>query len=528
MTWWTDDTALPDPHGKGARAVKFIELLRLHEGKLAGQRFKLAPWQRRIVQRIYGDTGEDGRRKVRTVFILLPRGNGKTTLCSGLGLLHLVGPEKEAAGQVIVAASDREQASIAYNAASGMIAQERELKTRTKVLPSYKTIQHAGSRSVMRAISHEAYTKHGMSISCLIADEVHAWPKREMWDVLRGSMGKREEPLTIVITTAGSGSKGLAWELYEYAKKVADGSVIDETFLPIIFEADKDADWLDEDVWRAVNPAVASGFRRIEEMRESARQAAEIPAQREAFKRYYLNMWSDGAPDPWLDMEVYDRGADPIDEDDLLGQPCWLGVDLSSTQDLTAVVAAFRNEDGGYTLLPHFFCPADNLAKRQERDQIPYLRWAAEGYLTATPGNVVDYGFVEEAIAEMATKYLIQELAIDPAMSAGIVPRLQDMGLNVVHFRQGWISMTPAVKETERALLAGKVQHGGHPVLRWNFGNAVIDTGPMGDTARFSKAKSAEKIDGAVAAAMAIARAQSSDTGPSIFESDWIDEIAFA
>lgn len=528
MGWWTDDTPLPDPHGKGARAVKFIELLKLHEGRLAGQRFKLAKWQRRIVQRIYGDTDDNGLRKVRTVFILLPRGNGKTTLCAGLGLLHLVGPEREPGGQVIVAASDREQASIAFRAASGMIAQERALKSRTKVLPSYKSIQHAGSRSEMRAISHEAYTKHGMSISCLIADEVHAWPKREMWDVLRGSMGKREEPLTIVITTAGSGVDNLAHGLYDYAKKVADGTVVDETFLPIIFEADKEADWLDEDVWRAVNPAIASGFRRIEEMRESARQAQEMPAEREAFKRYYLNMWSDGAPDPWLDMDVYDRGSEPIDEGALLGQPCWLGVDLSSTQDLTAVVAAFRDDDGGYTLLPHFFCPEDNLAKRQERDQVPYLRWAEEGFLTATPGNVVDYGYVEEVIADLMTKYLVQELAIDPAMSAGIVPRLQDLGANVILFRQGWLSMTPAIKETERALLSGKVRHGGHPVLRWNFNNAVIDPGPMGDTARFTKAKSAEKIDGAVAAAMAIARAQASDAGASIFESDWIEDINFA
>lgn len=528
MAWWTDDTPLPDPHGRGARAVKFIELLKLHEGRLAGQRFKLAKWQRRIVQRIYGDTAEDGRRKIRTVFILLPRGNGKTTLCAGLGLLHLVGPEKEAGGQVVVAASDREQASIAYNAAAGMIAQEPALKKRTRVLPSYKTIKQESLRSTMRAISHEAYSKHGLSISCLIADEVHAWPKRELWDVLRGSMGKREEPLTIVITTAGSGTQGLAWELYDYAKKVADGTVVDDTFLPVLFEADKDADWLDEDVWRAVNPAVASGFRRIEEMRESARQAAEIPAQREAFKRYYLNMWSDGAPAPWLDMDVYDRCADPIDMAELEGRPCWLGVDLSSTQDLTAVVAAFVDDNGSYVLLPHFFCPEDNLAKRQERDQIPYVRWVEEGFLTATPGNVIDYGHVEEVIADMASRYLIQELAIDPAMSAGIVPRLQDMGINVVQFRQGWITMTPAVKETERALLSGKVRHGGHPVLRWNFGNAVIDRGPMGDTARFSKLKSAEKIDGAVAAAMAIARAQASESGPSIYESEVFEELAFA
>lgn len=528
MSWWNDDSPIADPEGKGARAVKFIQLLRLHEGKLAGQRFKLARWQQRIVQRIYGDTREDGRRRIRTVFILLPRGNGKTTLCAGLGLLHLTGPEKEAGGQVIVAAADREQASIAYNAASGMIAQEPELKKRNKVLPSYKAIQHGSSRSVLRAISHEAYSKHGLSISCLIADEVHAWPKRELWDVLRQSMGKREEPLTIVITTAGSGVHGLAHELYDYARKVAAGEIEDETFLPILFEADKDADWRDEAVWTAVNPAIASGFRSIEEMRVSARQAAEIPAQREAFKRYYLNIWSDGAPDPWLDMDLYDQGGEPFDLDDREGEPCWLGVDLSSTQDLTAVVAAFRDDDGGYTLAPWFFCPADNLAKRQERDQIPYLRWAEEGWLTATPGNVVDYAFVETVIEEIASRYRVQELAIDPAMSAGIVPRLQDLGLNVVQFRQGWLSMTPAVKETERALLARKVRHGGHPVLRWNFGNAVIDAGPTGDTARFNKSKSAEKIDGAVAAAMAIARAQASDAGPSIFESEWSEEINFA
>jgi len=527
VTWWTDDSPIPDPHGKGARAAAFIQKLKLHEGKLAGQRFKLARWQERIVRRIYGDTREDGQRRVRTVFILLPRGNGKTTLSAGLGLLHLVGPEKEAGGQVVVAAADREQASIAYNAASGMIAQEPVLKSRTKVLPSYKTIQHPDTRSTLKAISHEAYSKHGLSISCLIADEVHAWPKRELWDVLRQSMGKREEPLSIVITTAGSGVHGLAYELYAYAKKVASGQVVDDTFLPILFEADKDASWQDEEVWAAVNPAIASGFRSLEEMRVTARQAAEIPAQREAFKRYYLNIWSDGAPDPWLDMDIYDRGAAPIDWDAREGEQVWLGVDLSSTQDLTAIVAAFRDDDGGYSLRPWFFCPADNLAKRQERDQVPYLTWAEADHLTATPGNVVDYAYVETVIEEISQRYRIQELAIDPAMSAGIVPRLQDMGINVVHFRQGWLSMTPAIMETERALISGKLRHGGHPVLRWNFNNAVIDRGPKGDTARFIKSKSAEKIDGAVAAAMAIARAQASDAGPSIFESDWIDEISF-
>ena len=528
MTSWIHEASpLPDPHGRGERAVRFVKLLRLHEGKRAGQRFPLDVWQERLIRRIYGDTDADGRRRIRTVFVLLPRGNGKTTLAAALGLLHLAGPEKEPGGQVIVAAADREQASIAYNAAAGMIAQEPELRKRLKTLPSYKTIGHGASRSVLRAISHEAYSKHGLSISCLIADEVHAWPKRELWDVLRQSMGKREEPLTIVITTAGSGVHGLAHELYAYAKKIEAGEVQDDTFLPVIFEAPKDADWTDEQVWRDVNPALASGFRSLEELRVTARQAAEMPAQREAFKRYYLNIWSDGAPDPWLDMDLYDRCGGAIDEDDLLGRPCWLGVDLSSTRDLTAIVAAVR-QDETYVLKPWFFCPADRLSERQERDQVPYMRWAEEGHLTATPGNVVDYAYVVSKIEEIAASYRVEEIAIDPAMSAGVVTQLQDLALPVVLHRQGWASMTAPIRETERALIAGRVRHGGHPILRWNFLNAVIDRGPTGDTARFVKAKSAEKIDGAVAAAMAIGRADAATTTSSVFETDLLDQLTFA
>src|SRR5690606_26028352 len=159
----------------------------------------------------------------------------------------------------------------------------------------------------------------------------------------------------IVITTAGKGIKGLAFELYDYAKKVASGAVEDGPFLPVHFEDVKDADWQDENLWREANPASDAGLQRIQVMIAGSRQADEIPAQLEAFKQYVLNMWSDGAPDTWIDMDVYDRCGDPIDEDALLGQPCWLGVDLSSTQDLTAVVAVFRRDDGGYILLPHFF-----------------------------------------------------------------------------------------------------------------------------------------------------------------------------
>lgn len=511
--WLTGEEPLADPHGKGERAVQFVKRLRLFEGARAGQTFPLARWQERIIRRVYGDTDETGRRNVETVFILLPRGNGKTTFAGALGGLHLFGPEKDAGGQVIAAAADREQASIAYRALEGMIAQDRTLKGLTTVTPSNKTIRHDKSRSFFKAISHEAYTKHGMSVSCLIADEIHAWPTRELWDVLRNSMGKRDNPLSIVITTAGEGVHGLAYELYAYAKRVASGEVEDPTFLPILFEPEPDADWQDEEVWRAVNPAIEAGFRSMREMRNTFRQALEIPAQREAFKRYYLNIWSDGAADPWLDMDVYDAGSQPIDLKALHRAPCWLGVDLSSTDDLTAIVAAFPQEDGDVIVRPWFFAPEEGLRRRQTRDQVPYLRWAEEGHLIATPGEVIDYEMVLDTLAHIAGEHAVQEVAMDRWNATKVASRLQDMGLMVAMHGQGFAGMSPAVKETQRLILSRSLRHGGHPVLRWCFQNCVVDQDPAGNL-KFNKARSAEKIDGAVACAMAVHRAASVTPAP--------------
>ena len=510
---------LPDPHGKGERAVRFINMLRHHEGRLAGQRFELHAWQERIIRRIYGDTDEHGRRRVRTVFILLPRGNGKTTLCSAIGLLHLFGPENEAAGQTIVAAADRDQASIAFNAAARMVRQDQRLSSITRVTDSMRRIAHPKSGSTFRAISHEVGGKHGLSISCLIADELHAWPKREMWDVLTTSMGKRDEPLTVAITTAGVGVHGIDYELYSYARKVASGEVDDPSFLPILYEPDEGADWRDEAVWQQVNPALASGFRSLDEMRMMARRAAELPAQREAFKRLYLNMWADGAAAPWLDMSVYDEGAQPVDLTDYEGAPCWIGIDLSSVEDLTAVVAAFKRADGGVAVVPHFFVPQDTLRRRQERDQVPYVDWAADGYLTATPGAVVDYDVVEGKIFEFAERFDVRGIPIDRWNSTGTVNRLQAANLPVYQHGQGFAGMNQAVKETERLILARQFQHGGHPVLRWCFQNVQIDQDGAGN-AKFAKGKSADKIDGTVAAAMAVGRAMADDDDVSIYDTD--------
>lgn len=516
--WIFDNSTLADPDERGQRAVDFLHLLKHPKSGLPKQQFDLSPFMERIVRRVYGDT-ENGKRRVKTVFLLLPRGNRKTTLGAGLSLLHTVGPERVPGGQVITAAVDRKQARIAFEEALASVIMEPRLKAAMHLTDARNRIKHRKSGSIYEAISAEAGTSHGRTPSFVLADELHAWKGSALWNVLRTGLVKVSESLLFIITTAGAGQTNLAFEIYEYAKKVAAGQIDDPGFLPILFESDRDVDWRDEANWYAVNPGLEHGFPDLDGMRQLAREAGNRPAQLEAFKQLHLNVWLDGSATPWLDMGLYDQGSESIDLEELEGEPCWLGIDLSSTQDLTAVVAAFAREDGRIALVPFFFVPKDTLRERQERDGVPYLLWAEQGHLIPTPGNVVDYSVVEAKVIELAERFRVMEIAIDRWNATGTITRLTDVGLTVAKFGQGFTSMAPAVKETERLIISNKLQHGGNPVLRWNFANVVIDQNHTGD-GRFNKARSADKIDGAVASAMAIARASASERGASVYESE--------
>jgi phage terminase large subunit-like protein len=514
-SWLWFDDPIPDPLGRADKAVRFVRKLRLHEGRFAGKPFPLADWQERLIRRVYGPVDELGRRQARTAFIMVPRGSGKSSLAAALGLLHTFGPEKEAGGQVIAAAADQEQASIVFGAASRMIQQDAVLSRITSITPSVKRIQHPASGSVFKAVSHEAYSKHGLSISCLLADEVHAWPTRELWDVLTTSMGKREQPLTIAITTAGVGRTGIAWDLYQYAKRVQEGEIEDPTFLPVLLEPPPGFDWRDPAVWAFVNPALGV-FRSLEEMQTSARRAEHIPAQVASFKQLYLNCWLDGSAAPWLDLSIWDEGETDAGEISP-GTRCWIGVDLSSPQDLTAVIALFEQPAGGYFVKPWFAVPADSLRRRSERDGVPYDTWALEGHVHATGGSVVDYAAVEGYVADLAERYRVEAIAIDRWNSTGTQTRLQEIGLPVVTFGQGFASMSPAVKETERLILNRQLAHDGNPVMRWCLGNVAIAQDPAGNQ-KIDRARAREKVDGAVALAMAVGVAAAAPAG-SVYES---------
>ncbi|WP_275788566.1 terminase large subunit [Pararhizobium gei] len=516
-SWIFDDTPIDDPFGYGERAVQFLRLLKHPKSTLPNLAFDLSPWQERIVRAIYGPRHPDGRRIIRTVAMLLPRGNRKTSLGAALALLHTIGPESVPHGESMVAASDRSQARIAYAEAYSIIEAEARFYGKLRLTDSKNRIQNPKKGSFFEAISADARTAHGHTPVFALVDELHAWPKRDLWEAIKSGLVKVPNSLLMVISTAGRGQENLAFEFYDYARKVARGEVIDPTWLPVLFETPRDADWQDEAVWYAANPGLAYGYPDIAGLRQLAREAAEIPAERSAFQQLNLNMWLDGSADPFVDMMVYDEGSFPVDLDALEGQPCWLGVDLSSTTDLTCIVAAWRNGEDGFIVHPWFFCPEERLRERGERDKVSYPLWAEQDLITPTPGNVVDFRYVEDQIREICARFNVREIAFDPHLARNTLNTLLDEGLPAVEMRQGWITMAPAVKELERAIVGRRFIHGGHAVLRWNFENIVIEIDKAGNKS-FHKGKSREKIDGAVATAMAVARCAAGDSGVSSYE----------
>lgn len=523
---------IPDPFGYGQRAVNFLRSLKHPKSQLPDEAFQLDPWQEKIVRQIYGPCNENGNRIVRNVVMLLPRGNRKTSLGAALSLLHTQGPEAVPGGEVIFAASDQKQAKIGFRETEGIIGAGGHMWRKGQAnrrfdgaqhikLQEYKNRISFPNGSFLEALSNDAGTQHGRTPVFALLDEIHAWKKRDLWDVIRTGLVKVPNSLSVVITTAGRGQENIAASVIEYARKVARGDTHDPATLPILFETDREADWQDEAVWHACNPGLAHGYPDLHGLRQLAREAAQRPADREAFRQLHLNVWLDHSSDPFVDMAVYDQGAEPFDLADLEHAPCWLGVDVSSNSDLTAVVACWRDpdKDQGFIVHPWFFCPEDNLDRRSQQSGYPYALWAEQGHLIPTPGNVIDIRMVEDYIRDLCERFEVREIAADPHYAKIMLANLLEDGYPAIQFRQGWMSMGPAIQALEKAILGGNFRHGGHPVLRWNFDNISIQDDGKGNRS-FHKGKSRDKIDGAVAGAMAVSRAEAGGDTRSIYDSE--------
>lgn len=349
-------------------------------------------------------------------------------------------------------------------------------------------------------------TKHGLNVSGLVLDEVHAQPNRKLYDVLtKGSGDAREQPLYFLITTAGTDKESICYELHTKALDILNGRKIDHTFYPVVYGLTDDDDWTDEKNWYKANPSLGQTIK-IERVREMFQEAQDNPAEENVFKQLRLNMWV-ASLTRFIPEQIYDLGNTPIDMEALKGRDCYGGLDLSSTGDITAFVLVFppRTEDEKYIVLPFFWIPEDTIPIRVRRASVPYDVWKQQGYLLATEGNVIHYGFIEKFIEDLGKQYHILEIAFDRWGATQMVQDLEGMGFTVVPFGQGFKDMSPPTKEFYKLLMEGKIIHGGNPVLRWMAGNVVVDRDPA-ENIKPTKAKSPEKIDGIVATIMALDR----------------------
>jgi phage terminase large subunit-like protein len=506
----TPASALPDdPTGRAGRMLALARLLRHPKAETPGGRLMLAPWQEDILSRIYAPADEDGRRLIRTVLIMLPRGNRKTSLAAVLAIGHGIGPEARPNGQIVLAASSRGQARIAFDEITGILRMDDRLLAAAKIQETKSKVRHARTRSVIEAIAADGDRAHGLTPSLAVVDELHAWRGergRRLWDAIRTGLAKTPGSLLVVISTAGERAEGPLWDLYSYGKRILAGEVDDPSFLPIIYEAPADLAWDDEATWHVANPGLAYGYPDLDALRDAARQSAQMPALRHAFEIFHLNRWGDGSAAAWIDISIYDEGAAPVDREALRGRACWIGVDLSRSYDLTATVTAFPDEDEGYTVLPLAFLPEATARRRAAESDTPWLRWRDQGHLIVTPGAVQDEDRIESELRAMCEEFEVMEIAFDPAFAGRLMSRLRDDGFPVVEHPQRAAVMAPGVAELERAIMARKFRHGGHPVLRYCISCITPRVGETGLTV-FSKTRSRDAIDLAQAAAMAVGRA---------------------
>lgn len=493
---------------KAEHAIGFIENYCRHvEGTEAGKPVLLQPWQQAFVGAIFGWQREDGTRRYREVFLYVPRKNGKTLLAAAIGL-YVLFFDGEQAAQCYCAAADRDQATIVFRAASGMIDRNAEMRKRADVQIGYKKIRlNSDQHSFLKAISSEASSKHGFNTHFAVIDELHAQPDGSLFEALETSTASRRQPLIVSITTADFERVSLCNQKLAYAYRVRSGEISAREFLPVIYEMPGHMDWKTEEAWRAANPNAGVAFP-LDYLRDACRKAQDMPTFENSFKRLHLNIRTQ-QDRRWITMESWDLCAGNVPDETLLGRECYAGLDLSSTSDITAFVMLFPNAggQGKHVVRCHFWVPGENGPKREKRDAVPYMTWERQGLVEFTEGNVIDEARIEQAIVEYSRKYRIIEVPYDPWRATTFATMMKDKhGLNMIEFRQGTTSMNEPCQSLEAMLKTGSLMHGGHPVLRWMAGNVqVVENNGM---IRPDKGSSGEKIDGIVALVMAIGRAR--------------------
>jgi phage terminase large subunit-like protein len=489
---------------RAQRVIDFFAFLRHSKGEWAGQQFVLAPWQQAMTWILFGWLRADtGFRRFRTAIVELARKQGKSTWAAGIALYMTVA-DGEQGCETYSVATKKEQARLVHGEAVRMVAKSPSL---SKVLKRCRDNLHClATNSKFEPLASEEDSLDGLNPHCIVADEVHAWSNRLLWDVLATAVGARRQPLMLAITTAGYDRHSVFYQQHDYSIKVLRGIVEDDTWFAWITCLDETDDWEDEANWPKSNPNLGTTIR-LDELRAAAAKAKASPAELNSFLRLRLNIWTNQhtawmPPDKWVACSTL---VDPVA---LQRRPCFGGLDLSTTTDISALVLLFPpyGDDKRWSVLPSFFLPEEAIEQRSKRDRVPYDMWQRQGFFNLTPGNVIDYDYIRAKVQELASQYDIREIAFDRYNSSQIVTQLMGDGFTMVPFGQGYVDMNSPVKRLMELVLTGDLAHGGNPVLRWMASNCMAATDPAGNI-KLDKSKSREKIDGMVALAMALGRA---------------------
>lgn len=528
-----DEAGFEFDHKRANDALAFFPEQLVHiEGALAGKPFHLERWQQALVANLFGWVRWSAKwqrwvRRYRECLLYVGRKNGKTPFVAGLGLYELIEGD-EAGQQNYAAASTRDQAGKLFRYAKAMVQANKEyFEERCRIYGG--TAQAGQSKSIVKlpdetsflqVIAAGADAQHGGTAHLILIDELHAQPNRELVDTLSTSLASenRAEPLLVMLTTADFDGPSICNEKHAYAKGVQDGSIPDAHFLPVIYEAERDADWTDERVWALANPNLDVSVSR-DYLRRECKKAQAVAALENTFRRLHLNQKTQ-TDSRWLKAEAWDECAGEVAPERLAGAPCYAGLDLASTTDLAALALLFPLEEGRYAVLPYFWAPRELPHSREQRVRELIRGWATEGHITLTPGNVIDYDYIRADINKLAERYDIKKIAVDRWGAVETILKLKDAGLDAFPFGQGYESMNAPTKRLEALVLERKLMHFGNPVLRWMAGNVVVEQDAAGNY-KPAKNRSTEKVDGIVALCMSLGVAlKFHDGGQSVYETE--------
>lgn len=547
-TMWRRAASQPgawfDERKADAAVNLFPTIFRLTDDRFAGRPFRLALWQEAIVRLLIGwkipvevrdDEQSEPRieqvRLFRRLLLWVPRKNGKSEFLAALALLFFVF-DGVVGGQGFAFARDEKQARVVFDKMKAMIAMSPSLSEVAK--PFKRSIWLPRNRSLFELLSGKPEGKHGRSPTVILGDEMHEWETADLASTLRQGTGVRLQPIELYASTAGAKSNATGWQLWEESVSILDGRIDDPTSLVAIFSIDEDDDWADETNWTRANPSLGISPT-MQALRIEAAKAVDNPRAEAHFRCYHLNQWID-AVTRWLSVKkwdacVADRDAwqRTIDERGLRGRSCFLSLDVSSTQDITALEALFPpdGEFDKWMLLPRFWVPEETAKRRTRQDRVSYEKWLRIGALEATPGDWVDQNFVKRGILDWMDDFDVQLIGFDPWNARKLVSDLQAEGVDenmFVEMRQGHQTLGEPTKFFEGLVMSGKLDHGGHPVLRWMAGNAAVR---FDENLNFvpTKKRSAEKIDGISAGVMACGLAMQPGENLSVYESRGIMEI---